>query len=85
MDRRISTNGTYAERPQIFLYVLGLTANAAKSNIFTANIDSQVVKDLFKLIGYTKGVFPFTYLGVPILSKKYSVVEMLVEKHYDDT
>lgn len=82
MERRISTNGTYAERPKIFLYVLGLTTNAVKSNIFTVNMDSQVVKDLCKLAGYTKGMFPFRNLGVPISSKNNSVVEceMLVEK-----
>nr|XP_009761796.1 PREDICTED: uncharacterized protein LOC104213930 [Nicotiana sylvestris] len=60
----------------------GLNTNASKSNIYSANMDKQSVKDLCELTGYKKGTLPFRYLGVPISAKKISAVdcEMLVDK-----
>lgn len=60
----------------------GLTTNASKSNIFTANTGAQVLEDIFEMTGYTKRRLPFRYLGVHISSKKISIVdhEMLTEK-----
>ncbi|XP_060210572.1 uncharacterized protein LOC132637509 [Lycium barbarum] len=60
----------------------GLNTNAAKSNMFTANMDHQVIKDICALTGYKRGKLQFKYLGVPTNSKRLNVVdcEMMVEK-----
>nr|XP_016469794.1 PREDICTED: uncharacterized protein LOC107792115 [Nicotiana tabacum] len=60
----------------------GLTTNVGKSNIFSANMNMQHLKDLCEITGYQKGKLSFRYLGVLITSRKISVVdcEMLVDK-----
>lgn len=58
-----------------FFNASGLTTNASKSNILTANTGAQVVDDICEITGYTKRRLPFRYLGVHISSKKISVVE----------
>ncbi|XP_019225379.1 PREDICTED: uncharacterized protein LOC109206956 [Nicotiana attenuata] len=59
-----------------------LTTNAAKSDIFIANMDEQCLQDLCELTGYKRGSLPFRYLGVPISSKKLVALdcEILVDK-----
>ncbi|XP_019231719.1 PREDICTED: uncharacterized protein LOC109212521 [Nicotiana attenuata] len=67
---------------QSFSNVSGLTTNAAKSNIFSANMDEQCLQDLCELTGYKRGSLPFRYLGVPISPKKLAALgcEILVDK-----
>lgn len=61
---------------------LGLTTNATKSNIYSANMERKSVEDICEMTRYKKDTLPFRYLGVPISSKKISYVdcEMLVER-----
>ncbi|XP_049381419.1 uncharacterized protein LOC125845987 [Solanum stenotomum] len=60
----------------------GLITNAGKSNIFSANIERRCLEDICEITGYAKGSLPLKYLGVPISSKKLTIVdcEMLVDK-----
>nr|XP_016505784.1 PREDICTED: uncharacterized protein LOC107823607 [Nicotiana tabacum] len=65
-----------------FLKASGLTTNAEKSNIFSVNMNMQHLEGLCEITGYQKGKLPFRYLGVPITSRKISIVdfEILVDK-----
>ncbi|XP_016472728.1 uncharacterized protein LOC107794719 [Nicotiana tabacum] len=65
-----------------FSQVSGLNTNAAKSNIYMENIETQCLQDICELTGYQQGTLPFRYLGVLISSKKLSATncEMLVDK-----
>ncbi|XP_060190365.1 uncharacterized protein LOC132619488 [Lycium barbarum] len=58
-----------------FAEASGLTTNNAKSNIFSANMPTQMVEDLCELTEYLKGKLPFRYLGIPILSKRLAAIE----------
>ena len=53
-----------------FLGSSGLTNNAAKSNIFSANMEQQELN--------AKGKLPFRYLGVPLSEKR--LLPVLVER-----
>lgn len=57
-----------------FSKVSGLTTNAAKSNIYSANMERQCVKDICEMTRYNIGTLQFRYLGVPISAKKISSV-----------
>ena len=61
-----------------FLGSSGLTNNAAKSNIFSANMEQQELNDLCEVSGYAKGKLPFRYLGVPLSEKR--LLPVLVER-----
>ena len=65
-----------------FSWALGSTNNAAKSNIFSANMEQQELNDLREVSGYAKGKLPFRYLGVPLSAKRLLLgdCEVLVER-----
>ncbi|XP_059284813.1 uncharacterized protein LOC132038107 [Lycium ferocissimum] len=67
---------------QTFTDTSGLSTNARKSKIFSANMKTQSLEDICELTGYQKGTLPFRYLGVPISAKKLTALdyEMLLEK-----
>lgn len=59
-----------------------LTTNAGKSNIFNVNMEKESLEDICELTGYAEETVSFKYLGVPISSKRLSIVdcEILVDK-----
>lgn len=61
-----------------FLNSSGLYTNAAKSNIFSANMEEPYLEELCNLTGYKKGSLPFRYLGVPISAKKISSIDCYI-------
>nr|XP_016441986.1 PREDICTED: uncharacterized protein LOC107767487 [Nicotiana tabacum] len=67
---------------QTFSNASGLTTNAAKSNVFSANMDEQCLNDLCELTGYKRGAPPLRYLGFSISPRKLSAMdcETLVDK-----
>lgn len=67
---------------QSFTNSSGLTTNAGKFNIFSANMPKQELEDLCEETGYQKGALPFRYLRVPISAKKLSSLdcEILIDK-----
>lgn len=67
---------------QMFTNASRLTTNAAKSNIFSANMPKQELEDLCEATRYQKGTLPFRYLGISISAKKLSSLdcEVLIDK-----
>lgn len=65
-----------------FSNVSRLETNAAKSNIYGANMTNQCVNDISEFTGYQKRALPFRYLGLPISAKNITKVdyEILVNK-----
>ncbi|XP_019265755.1 PREDICTED: uncharacterized protein LOC109243301 [Nicotiana attenuata] len=59
-----------------------LQANTEKSSINLAGISDSTKQDIMQELGYTEGTLPFRYLGVPLASKKLSIIQCwpLVEK-----
>lgn len=60
---------------QKFFKALGLSANAMKSNVYLAGVDSVTHDAILNSLNMSMGEFPFTYLGVPPHSKKLTSVE----------
>ncbi|XP_056692042.1 uncharacterized protein [Spinacia oleracea] len=60
----------------------GLKANQKKSSIFCHGMAESEVQRVVEVSGFTKSVFPFKYLGVPICSKRIYVAQcgVLVDK-----
>ena len=48
----------------------GLQANTSKSNIFVTGVTTEVKDAIVDTLGYTEGILPIRYLGVPLLSSK---------------
>ncbi|XP_070020891.1 uncharacterized protein [Nicotiana sylvestris] len=67
---------------ETFSRASGLHTSAAKSNIYSANMEEQCIQDICEPTGYQRGALPFGYLGVPRSARKLSATdcEMLVEK-----
>ncbi|GJX17411.1 hypothetical protein Tco_0218243, partial [Tanacetum coccineum] len=53
-----------------FYLALGLKVNTHKSNVFGIGVSSKEVSYLARGTGCTTGIFPFTYLGLPIGSNE---------------
>lgn len=52
--------------------VSGLHANKTKSEVYTANVSENEVEKICQYTGFSKGHWPFKYLGTPICSKQLS-------------
>ncbi|XP_074291134.1 uncharacterized protein LOC141617901 [Silene latifolia] len=67
---------------QSFSRASGLEMNKGKSSIYSNGVDNLVLTDIIKYSGMKHGFLPFNYLGIPISSKKLSVLECncLVER-----
>ncbi|XP_019226216.1 PREDICTED: uncharacterized protein LOC109207700 [Nicotiana attenuata] len=65
-----------------FYEASGLQANAEKSSVYLAGISNAQRQDILQELGYPEGTLPFKYLGVPLASKKLSIIQCwpLVEK-----
>ncbi|XP_019227163.1 PREDICTED: uncharacterized protein LOC109208497 [Nicotiana attenuata] len=59
-----------------------LQANTDKSSFYLAGISNGQKQDILQELGYSEGTLPFKYLGVPLASKKLSIIQCwpLVEK-----
>lgn len=57
-----------------FSQVSVLQVNVDNSFLFLAGISDNLKKDILEDIGYCTKTFPFKYLGVPIASRKLSIV-----------
>ncbi|XP_020243132.1 uncharacterized protein LOC109821353 [Asparagus officinalis] len=55
-----------------FSAVSGLEANPEKCSVFFGGIDESVKSSINNYLGFSKGVLPFKYLGVPLTTKKLS-------------
>ena len=58
---------------QHFYSVSGLSISSSKSSIYSTGIRLDVLSDIQQLTGFSMGIFPFRYLGVPLLSSRLNV------------
>lgn len=60
----------------------GLQANVDKSSIYLAGISATFKEDILHEFGYNEGTLPFRYFGIPLASRKLSILQCwpLVEK-----
>lgn len=49
-----------------FSDVTGLEANIDKSSMFVAGVDEETKKNMLNITGFTLGIFPIRYLGLPL-------------------
>jgi len=53
----------------------GLEANLEKSNVYLAGVDERVKMQILARTGFSEGVFPIKYLGLPLSPKKWKKIE----------
>ncbi|KAG5623652.1 hypothetical protein H5410_008870 [Solanum commersonii] len=59
-----------------FSDVTGLVANMEKCSIFPAGVDEFTKEQLLALTGFTQGIFPIRYLGLPLSTEKWNKLGM---------
>ena len=65
-----------------FSQASGLQANLSKSSIYCGGVQQEVKNQIVQQLGYNMEELPFKYLGVPLSTKKMSVMQWypLIEK-----
>lgn len=58
-----------------FARTSGLQANSSKSALYTAGVSCDVQRSMVEVSRFSLGTLPFTYLGVPLSSKRLSAVD----------
>ncbi|OIT33353.1 hypothetical protein A4A49_63435, partial [Nicotiana attenuata] len=53
----------------------GLHANLSKSAVYFGGIDPMQKASVMQVLGYTRGQLPFKYIGVPLDTKKLSILQ----------
>ncbi|XP_075083357.1 uncharacterized protein LOC142167100 [Nicotiana tabacum] len=61
---------------------LGLVVNADKSSIFFGGVNADMQQEILQVLGFSKWTLPVRYLGVPLSTKRLSLVQCqhLIEK-----
>lgn len=59
-----------------FSKFIGLSVNPAKFKVYFANVDLQTKQEIQDVTKFTEGPLPFRYLGVPLTSKKLSIINV---------
>lgn len=52
-----------------------LIANTNKSSIYFGGVTNGVQEQILQLLGFSKGELPFKYLGVPLISKRLTIMQ----------
>ena len=60
---------------KLFSDTTGLQASPSKIVVFCFGMHTSEVQRMLDMTGFTKGSFPFRYLGIPICSKRISAAE----------
>lgn len=60
---------------QIFSNSSGLRANVNKSSIYFGGVRPEVQEEILEEFQFTKGFLPFKYLGVPLSTKKLTILQ----------
>ncbi|XP_019224156.1 PREDICTED: uncharacterized protein LOC109205855 [Nicotiana attenuata] len=65
-----------------FCAASGLKANQEKSSIFFGSVTQLTSEEIVEKFGYSRGILPVKYLGVPLTTKKMSIAQWqpLIEK-----
>ncbi|XP_074300180.1 uncharacterized protein LOC141631403 [Silene latifolia] len=56
-----------------FAQVLGLTANPEKTTIYFGGVDSSIKDIILHNTGFSEGLFPFNYLGLPLNPSRITI------------
>lgn len=80
-DDSVSTK-VLKEALDLFSSLSSLTANASKSSVFLAGVDSNEAYSIIDCFGFQLEIFLFCYLGVPLVTTKLSCLDCssLIEK-----
>ncbi|KAL0396552.1 UNVERIFIED_CONTAM: putative mitochondrial protein [Sesamum calycinum] len=60
---------------QEFRDVSGLAVNTAKSNIFTAGIQDDILDEVLAMTEFARGHMPVRYLGIPLAAQRLSFTD----------
>ncbi|WMV45433.1 hypothetical protein MTR67_038818 [Solanum verrucosum] len=60
---------------QEFSLASGLVANADKSSIYFGGVPTNVQSEILHELGFSQGYLPFNYLGVPLSTKRVSILQ----------
>ncbi|XP_075092023.1 secreted RxLR effector protein 78-like [Nicotiana tabacum] len=68
--------------PFLFILAMEYLTNRDKSSIYFGGVILEIQQEILGMLGYTKGDLPFKYLGVPLSSKRMSIIQYqpLLEK-----
>lgn len=66
--------GLLHEKFQIFTVASGLQANLAKSAIYYGGVHVEERVKIDATLGYSHGSLPFKYLGIPLYTRKLSIL-----------
>ncbi|XP_015162006.1 uncharacterized protein [Solanum tuberosum] len=58
------------EKFRLFSEASGLVANTNKSAVYFGGVTARVQQQILDILGYSKGMLPFRYLGVPLSSRR---------------
>jgi hypothetical protein len=61
-----------------FQKLSGLVPNPSKSSLFVAGVSSEIKSTLLGILGFTEGLLPVRYLGVPLIFTNLKVVDCRV-------
>lgn len=64
-----------SDRFQSFSKVSGLIANLSKSSVYYGGVTHEVQNEIHNLLGISKGELPIRFLGIPLSTKRVSVVQ----------
>ncbi|XP_060210853.1 uncharacterized protein LOC132637842 [Lycium barbarum] len=54
---------------------LGLVANIDKSSIYFRGVNPELQQSILQCLGFTQGDLPFRYLGIPLSTKRLSILQ----------
>ncbi|XP_074290448.1 uncharacterized protein LOC141617162 [Silene latifolia] len=57
-----------------FALLSGLHANVDKTNIYLGGVSPEIVSEILQETGFSKGHFPFKYLGIPLSTSRISIL-----------
>ncbi|WMV50192.1 hypothetical protein MTR67_043577 [Solanum verrucosum] len=60
---------------QEFSLASGLVANADKSSVYFGGVPTSIQNDILHDIRFSQGYLPFRYLGVPLSTKRVSILQ----------
>ncbi|KAH0735027.1 hypothetical protein KY285_010734 [Solanum tuberosum] len=60
-----------------FNVATGLEANLNKLSIFLAGVDEDTIRKILTRTGFSVGIFPIKYLGLPLSPKKWTKTDIL--------
>ncbi|XP_019263451.1 PREDICTED: uncharacterized protein LOC109241191 [Nicotiana attenuata] len=60
---------------QEFSKMSGLKANTSKSSIYFGGVNTAVQQNIMEKLGFPKGELPIKYMGVPLSTKRMSIIQ----------